>query len=422
MTPRDDRFPDMPSSAQFDAAIEQVLRGDAVGDDAATFARFVDDMRVIADRPPPPPSPALAALLAGSAATCEARSTGVPSAPRTRSRLQARSTQPAWMRWRSARLRPRVALVPIAGKAAVVLAVATTAAAGAAAGILPEPATHFVRRAIEVVTPFELPGEDATRPEHAHQRADPARSARVEPGAGATPPQGSRPAVIVSDAGVARGPDVETNADPQSEPNPTDEAPSSAKTYPEPDTSAWPTTPNAPASSPPPSRGPKRPAPPDAGSGTEPAPKTGHIPPGHVSPGTPRPGGPGAGDAPLSDPDPTMDRPGQPAGKGRPARPGSSGGSSSNPARVRPQHGPPPDVGTGTGSNEEAPTSGPPPAAGHGPSVGSGRDHDRCGQPRGDALRPADCGPWTPPHPGRGPRSDTGSAQGVGEAGPEPAP
>jgi hypothetical protein len=407
MTPRDDRFPDMPSSAQFDAAIEQVLRGDAVGDDAATFARFVGDMRVMADRPPPRPSPALAALLAGSAATREARSTVVASPPLTRSRQQARSTQTTGRRSRSARLRPRVALLPIAGKAAALLAVATTAAAGAAAGILPEPATHFVRRAIEVVTPFELPGEEATRPEHADRWADPARTARVDTGAGATPPANSRPAAIVSDAGVARDPDVEANAEPQSEPNPTDGASSLAETHPQPDTSAWPTTPNAPASSPPPSRGQKRPAPSDPGSPTEPAPKTGHVPPGHVSPATPRPGGPGSGDTPLSDPDPTTDRPGQPAGNGGPARPGSSGGSSggssSDPARVRPQHGPPPDIGPETGSNEEAPTSGPPPADGHGPSVGSGRDHDGCGQPRVASPRPADCGPWAPPDPGREP-------------------
>src|SRR4029453_15438104 len=94
MTPRDDRFPDMPPSVQFDAAIEQALRGDAVGDDVATFARFVDDVRGMADRHPTPPSPALTALLWGSAPPPEAASTAGPPPPRTRSLLHVWPTQP----------------------------------------------------------------------------------------------------------------------------------------------------------------------------------------------------------------------------------------------------------------------------------------------------------------------------------------
>ena len=94
MTPRDDRLPEMPSSAQVDAAIEQVLRGGAVGDDVATFARFVDDMRVMGDRPPPPASPELAALLAGTPAGSQARASVAPFRWRPKSRLRARSAQP----------------------------------------------------------------------------------------------------------------------------------------------------------------------------------------------------------------------------------------------------------------------------------------------------------------------------------------
>jgi hypothetical protein len=422
MTPRDDRFPDMPPSVQFDAAIEQALRGDAVGDDVATFARFVDDARVMADRPPPPPSPALTALLAGSAATREATSTAVPPPPRTRSLLHVWPTQPISRRWRPARIRLRVAAVPIAGKAAaVLLAVATAATAGAAAGVLPEPATHFVRRAIEVVTPFELPGDDDVRPGHAAQRVDHPSAAGTDPNATAMPAAASRPAAIAADAGDAHDPGVEAVADPQSEPPPADEASSWAETYPEPDTSARPTTPNPPTSSPPQSKGPKKAAPPDAGSPTDPGPKTGHVPPGHASPGAPRPGGPASGgNAPLFDPDPNTDRPGQPAGKGRPARPEPSGGPPSNPARERPQHGPPPGAGLGTGSNEEAPPSGPPPAAGHRPSARGGRDHAQCGQSRADAPGPADCASGAPHDPARGPGGDTGPARAVDAAVPEP--
>jgi hypothetical protein len=400
MTPRDDRFPDMPPSVQFDTAIEQALRGDAVGDDVTTFARFVDDVRVMADRPPPPPSPALTALLAGSAAAREAASTAVPPPPRTRSRRRARLTQPTSRRLRPARIRLRVAAVPIAGKAAVLLAVTTAATAAAAAGVLPEPATQFVRRAIEVVTPFELPGDDDVRPEAGAQRVDHPSAADIDPDATAMPPAGSRPAGIAADAGDAHDAGVEANADPQPEPNPADEASSWAETYPEPDTSAWPTTPNPPTSSPPHSEGPTKAAPPDARSPTEPAPKTSHAPPGHASPGT---GGPGSGDAPLLHPDPNTDRPRQPAGKGRPA---PSTESSSNPARQRPPHRSPPGAGPGTGSNEEAPPS--------------GRDHGQCGQSRAGAPRPADCAPGAPHDPGGGPRGDIDPARAIDAAKTEP--
>ena len=418
MTPRDDRFPDMPPSVQFDAAIEQALRGDAVGDDVATFARFVDDVRVMADRPPPPPSPALTALLAGSAATREAPSTAVLPPARTRSLLHAPLTQPTSRRSRPARIRLRVAALSIAGKAAVLLAVATAATAGAAAGVLPEPATHFVRRAMEVVTPFELPGDDDVRPGHAAQRVDHPSADGTDPDATAMPAAASRPAAIAADAGDAHDPGVEAVADPRSEPPPADVASSWAETYPEPDTSARPTTPNPPTSSPPQSKGPKKAAPPDAGSPTDPGPKTGHVPPGQASPGAPRPGGPGSGgNTPLFDPAPSTGRAVQPAGKGRPA---SAMESSFNPARQRPQDGPPSGAGPRTAANEETPPSGPPSAAGDRPSTEGGRDHGQCGQSRAGAPGPSDCAPRAPHDHGRGPGGDTGPAGAVDAPAPEP--
>jgi hypothetical protein len=418
MTPRDDRFADMPPSVQFDAAIEQALRGDAAGDDVATFARFVDDVRVMGDRPPPPPSPALAALLAGSAATREARSTTVPRPPRTRSLLRARLTQQTSRRSRPAWIRMRIAAVPIAGKAAVLLVVATAATAGAAAGVL-EPATQFVRRAIEVVTPFELPGDDDAPSEHADQRMDHPSAAGIDPDATALPPAASRPAAIAAGAGDAHDPGVEASADPQPEPIPADEVSSWAETYPKPEPSAWPTTPSPPTSSPPQSEAPKKATPPDAGSPTEPGPNTGHVPPGHASPSTPRPGGPGSGDEQLFDSGPSTGRLTQPPGKGRPARPGPSARSPSNPSREQPRHGSPPGAGPGPGSNEDVLSSGPAPA-GHGSSARGGRDRGECGQSRAGAPRPADCAPGAPHDPGRGPRADTGSAQALDTAEPEP--
>ena len=224
MTPRDDRFPDMLSSAQFDTAIEQVLRGDAVGDDVASIAAFVDDMRVMADRPPPPPSPELAAMLVGSAATHEGPASVVPSPPRTRGRLRARSTQPTSRRSHPSRVRLPVVAVSIAAKAAAFLAVATAATAGAAAGILPEPATHFVRRAIEVVTPFELPGDEVARPGHADGHVHVRGSSHGDgPGDTGTRPTGSLPVAIASDAAVAPDEDVGTD-DPRSVPSPKGQA------------------------------------------------------------------------------------------------------------------------------------------------------------------------------------------------------
>jgi hypothetical protein len=419
MTTRDDRFPDMHSSAQFDAAIEQALRGDAVGDDVATFARFVDDMRVMADRQPPPPSPELAALLGGSAGTREAVASVVPSPPLDRSRLHERSTQPTSRRSRPSWVRLRVVAVPVATKAAAFLAVATTAAAGAAAGMLPEPATQFVRRAIEVVTPFELPGDDVARPGHTDGHVDITGSTHGD-GAGdtGTPPTGTPPVAIASDAAVAQDQDVGTD-DPRSVPNPNSQA-SWADTDSEPGASAWPPKAARPASSPPPDDGPTKPAPPHAGLPTGPGSKTGHVPPGHAPPGTPHPGGSGSSDAPLTDHEPTRDRPGRPAGNG--PQPAPLGGSSSNHARERPPHGPTPGVGAGPSSSGEALPSGPRPAAANDRSADTDRDHGHRDQPRADESRPVDYGPRTPHNADRGPGGSMGSTQAIDASGLQPPP
>jgi hypothetical protein len=325
LSPRDDRFPDMPSSAQTDAAIERVLQGDAVGDgvgaDGTPFARLVDDMRLMGDRPPPPPSPELAALLVGSTAGSRARA----SMPSRRSRIsgrRARPAEPSSARLRTAAIRLRVAAVPIAGKAAIFFAVATCAAAGAAGGVLPEPATHFLRRAIEVVTPFELPDDAGARPGRGERVDNTETISGDEPGAAGMSPAGTPPAAVASDAGVAPDQDGEAGADPRAEASATDEAPSRAETYPEPAISAGPPRTTAPAAAPPASKGPAGAAPPHAGPAAGPAPNTTQVPPGHPHPGTPDPGGPG-GDALLMEPGATRERTGAPAPKGPSAPPGS---------------------------------------------------------------------------------------------------
>jgi hypothetical protein len=422
MTPRDDRFPDMPSSAQFDAAIERVLRGDAVGDDAASIARFVDDMRVMADRPPPPPSPELTALLAGGAAERAAAPSVAPLARRVRGRLQPRSMPSTPRRSRSARIRMRVVAVPIAGKAAILLAIATSAAAGAAAGILPEPATHFVRRAIEVVTPFELPDDSVAHPGRTEQHVDVTGSTHADkPDDAGGRPVGLPPLAIAPGVGVAQDPDVGAD-DPPSMPIPMDQTSGWADTGTEP-ASTLPPKSAQPATSPPTGSGPKA-APPHSGSPAEPGPKTGHVPPGHTPPAMPHPTptGSGSSDAPLTDQAPARDRQGRPAGNGPPTRPALPGGSPSDAARERPYDGPPPDVGPGPGESGEAPSSGPRPAAEHGPSTGSGQDRAQSGQPGSDAPTPADSGPWVPHQSEGGPGGSTGSAQPVDAPGPEPPP
>jgi hypothetical protein len=326
LSPRDDRFPDMPSSAQTDAAIERVLHGaavgDAVGDDGAPFARFVDDMRVMGDGPPPPPSPELAALLVGSTTGSRARASMPSRRWRIRGSRRARPAQPSSARSCTAAIRLRVAAVPIAGKAAIFFAVATCAAAGAAGGVLPEPATHFLRRAIEVVTPFELPDDAGARPGRGERVDHTETISGDEPGAAGMSPAGTPPATVASDAGVAPDQEGEAGADPRPEASATDGAPNRAETYPEPAISAGPPNATAPAASPPESKGPAGAAPPHAEPAAGPGPNTTHVPPGQPHPGTPDPGGPG-GDALLVDPGATRERTGAAAPKGPSAPPGS---------------------------------------------------------------------------------------------------
>ncbi len=377
MTPRDDRFPNMLSSAQFDTAIERVLRGDAVGDDVASLVGFVDDMRVMAHRPPPPPSPELAALLGGADAGWDAPANVATLPPRTRTDLQQRSTQPRPRRSRAAGLRVRVAALGVAGKAALVLALATASAAGAAAGILPEPATHFLRRAIELVTPFELPDDASAR--H-HGGADPdGRTAQVaERDEAAVPSSGPRPAAPVRDPGAAdiRTQDPEAGADEGAGPLPTSTDGTSGwiGTYSEGDTSAGQ----------------------PVGPAAQPAPKNGDVPPGHSPSGTSQPGGSGAGGTPLMDHGATQARPSPPVPTGPPSQRGSSSGSPSSPSREGRHHRPRPGHGPGEGSSGGASPSGPRQAPPVDPSPGGGPDRGQCGKPGPIGSPPADCGPDRP--------------------------
>jgi hypothetical protein len=338
MTRRDDRSPDMPSSAQFDAAIERVLRGDAAYDAVAPLAGFVDDVRVMASCPPPTPSPELTAILAGSPAG------------------RAASAHSRWTRSRAGRsrataVRLRVAALGVAGKVAVSLALAGAVAAGGATGILPEPANHFVRRAIEVITPFELPDE-AT--DHHGSRADPKADAAApfahEPSKAAPPPASPTPPGTTPEAAViaTRSPDAELQSSTEGPPevSPAVDASHPVHTHPNREPSpgqgpkpatptSTPYTSDEPASAPP-SRG---------GPAIKPklGPHRGHVPPGRPPAQTPPAGTSQSGGAPPKD--------------------RGGGGSPGGPTPSGPNHPPPPAQ--------------PPPCD---PSPGGGPDGGPCGQ------------------------------------------
>jgi hypothetical protein len=322
MTHRDDRFPDMVSSDQFDAAIEQALRGEAVGDDVASLARFVDDVRVMAAGPPPPPSPKLAELLAGSTANGVAPVAATSLAQRSRSDAQARSRSG---RSRAAEMRMRVAASGLAGKAAVSLALAGAVAAGGAAGVLPEPATHFVRRAIEIVTPFELPDDATVHHRHgAHANVDATATPGNELSEAPLPPTGPRPAETARAAAVidTRLPGVELHSDGDSPPlaSPTADTSSEIRAHPKKGTS--------PAQGPKPAVQPLAPAdnadtaqapPPHGGPSTKPKPglQRDQVPPGGPPSGGPHPGDSQSGDPRPKDRGPDEDRP-EPSGADSP--------------------------------------------------------------------------------------------------------
>ena len=386
MTPRDDRFPNMLSSAQFDSAIEQALGGDAVGDDAASLARFVDDLRVMADRPPPRPSPELAALLAGSGAEREARATVVTLRLRRPGRVQTRSTRPRSRRSPAA-IRMCVATLGVTGKAAMILVFATVA--GATTGLLPQPATQFLRRAIEVVTPFEVPA--APTGEGALAEDDTGAGAGDEAGEASPSKPGPKPAAV-GDPGATgiRTLDVERLADATAPPSPVGDRWTAVDGYAEPADTAQSTAPTPPSSSLPVVDPADAPSPSDDHPPTHPAQgSSGHVPPGSAPPAGPQLDGSDSVDTPLMDPGGTQDPPKHP-----PAEAGSAGGPPSEhgqgsddgwPARPAPVQDPPGEVSP----SEPGQVPGP------GPSPAGGSDHapGGPGDPSGAAPHHPDDGP-----------------------------
>jgi hypothetical protein len=398
MTPRDDRFPNMLSSTQFDSAIEQVLGGDAVDDDAASLARFVDDLRVMADRPPPRPSPELAALLAGSGAERDDRATVVTLRLRRPGPVRARSTGPRSRRSPAAN-RMRVAALGLTGKAAMFLVFATTAVAGAATGLLPQPATQFLRRAIEVVTPFELPATG----EGALAEADTGASAGDDAAAASPSKPGPKPAAG-GDLGAIRTLDVERPADATAPQSPVSDASTAGDGDAELGDTAEAVAPTPPSSSPTVGDPADAPPPSDDHLLTHPAPgSSGHVPPGSAPPGGPQLDGSDSVDTPLMDPGGTQGPPSAP--KHPPAEAGSAGGPPSKPDGQGSDDGRPAGPAPVQDPPGEVSPSEPGQVPGPGPSPDGVSDHATCGpcDPSGAAPHHPDDGPG-----GRAPAATAG--------------
>ena len=382
MTRPSDRYADMLSGIRIDAAIDQALNDATVPDDVAPFAGFVDDLRVMADRPVPRPSPELAALLAGHHAAEPDAGATVTSLQPGRPRVRARTA-----------MRTRVAALGLAGRAAMVAAFAASTVAGAAAGILPEPATRLVQRAIEVVTPFELPatGRDAPSEDATEARAtgEPGRSSPVVV---AQPTPDGDPL-----------PDTTAPADPGSATATEDSVARPAEPgAPTPRGDSYTVAPTAPDPSDDPANGQS----PDHEPAPGPAPKTGHVPPGQAPPGAPQPDGGRPGDPPPagSDPEPLS------APKGCPPKGGSPGGPRQAPDRQGAHHGRPRGSGSGHDTGGQAPTEPQSDVPGKPQSDAPGRPDRHHPSPGGEP------GPATDGQEHREParpEADTGSAPAV---------
>src|SRR5262249_49474236 len=116
-------------------------------------ARFAAEVRALGDGPAPAPSPDLATLLAGGRLLRPMPATppGAPSGPGAR---------------RYASRLGKVAGLGLAAKLGLGATVVAAGVAGAgAAGVLPAPADHVVRHAIEAVTPGSFPSHDKAAPD-----------------------------------------------------------------------------------------------------------------------------------------------------------------------------------------------------------------------------------------------------------------
>jgi hypothetical protein len=150
----------MDSDVAADATIERLLRDQGEDGWPASLQPFLADLRVATAGPPPAPSPALEALLDGAnppgkAPAAAAAAAAADGAVRRRgTRPSPPAVVPRGSGGRGAAR--RVAAAGLAAKAALALGLAGSAAA---AGVFPDPVDDVVRRFVELVTPFDMPGD-----------------------------------------------------------------------------------------------------------------------------------------------------------------------------------------------------------------------------------------------------------------------
>lgn len=311
-------------------------------------------------------------LSPGAASTVRLARRHVPRSPRSPSADRPRLTS-------------RVAAMTFAGKAALGLAVAGAGAVGAGVtGVLPDPAVNVVRRAIEAVTPIELPDASASQPASREDHAAPsAIGGATDRDAVERAPTGAEP--VANDHGPP--PDTHQAEELGSPTGHTSSSRSGAAPMDMQSTSES-------ASAPPPAEtdpraphgDPVEPAQHPSGSGHE----AGGPPEGHGGqpsgggPGSPGPGAPpSTGPGQHSDPGPEPTS-GQPAGAGAPPNAGSP--SSPYPQEASSQQQTPPGGGQ-PNTTASRPAAGPPargPAAG-GPAGGAPAG----GAPAGGASSPS---------------------------------
>jgi hypothetical protein len=158
MSGANDRPFDTFGTAELDADFDMLVEGIVVNPGLAPLARLVDDVQVAAGGPPPVPSDELVTILAGGGVDAGDLSPGACRAGRIARRYAPASRPEGAARRPAAGMAGRIGAFGLIAKAGLALAVAGAGAAGAAAtGVLPDPAVSLVRRAIDVVTPFDLP-------------------------------------------------------------------------------------------------------------------------------------------------------------------------------------------------------------------------------------------------------------------------
>jgi hypothetical protein len=380
MSASDDRPDEMFGDDELDTDFDMLLDGVAIDPRLVPLTRIVDDVHIVAGGPPPSPTVELAAVLRGDLVADEDLSPGAASAGRTARRCAPPSPRPASRQRSLARIPSRLGAMSLAAKVALGLAMAGAGAVGAGvAGVLPDPAADVVRRAVEAVTPFELPeaGADGRDDQGAETSAN-AEPDQIDPGTANTEvtvddaagPEAGR-AGTPSEAPPLRSADRPDDAEPANAPATRESVAEGEHELEAPIASA---TPGPPSGGGKPTGGhvPSDGGPSSGGGSDSPSQAAGS--PGNGPPGDARP--------------PSAAEP--PAGAGPPASTGARPEPGTTPAPSRQQNPPPRGAPAGAASSPTAGSSGGGPA---GDAPGSAPD----GAP--PAAQPPGAGP--PPAPGR---------------------